>query len=437
MRATDIILKKKYGEELTAEEIRFIVWGCVSGEVPDYQLAALLMAICFQGMTREETVELTLAMEHSGEVVDLSAIPGIKVDKHSTGGVGDTTTLILAPLVAACGVPVAKMSGRGLGHTGGTLDKLESAKGVRVDLDIETFIKTVKETGIAVIGQSQNLVPADKILYSLRDVTGTVDSVPLIASSIMSKKLAAGSDAIVLDVKTGSGAFMKNPKQALELARLMVDIGDCAGRSTHALITDMSQPLGHAVGNALELREAILALRGEIPEDSNLMKVTFALGERMLMLGGAAKTAQEARTLLLNAKNSGAGLNKLRQLLIALDGDGRCCDAPDELLTAKLTLPFVAKQGGYIDSMDTLLIGEASLLLGAGRSKKTDSIDPAVGIVFGVQLGDRVEEGSAIATVYSNDEAKAQAAMQLLENAITIAKEPPKALPPLIYGSAE
>lgn len=437
MRAVDIILKKRYGHELTAEEIRFVVSGCVSGDIPDYQLSALLMAICFQGMSKAEIAELTMAMEHSGDVVDLSEIPGIKVDKHSTGGVGDTTTLILAPLVAACGVPVAKMSGRGLGHTGGTLDKLESVPGVRVDMDTQTFIKTVKKTGIAVIGQSKNLVPADKILYALRDVTGTVDSIPLIASSIMSKKLAAGSDAIVLDVKTGSGAFMKNPEDAMALARTMVEIGDSVGRRTVALITDMSQPLGHAVGNALELREAILALRGQIDESDNLMQVALALGERMLMLGGATKSAGEAREKLLAAKRSGAGLEKLRELLIALGGDGRCCDHPDELITAKLAIPFAAEQEGYICSMDTLAIGEASLLLGAGRSKKTDVIDPAVGLIFHARLGDRVEKGEAVATVYANDEAKAASAMALLREAVAVEKDPPKDLPPLIYGSAE
>jgi pyrimidine-nucleoside phosphorylase len=437
MRAVDIILKKRYGHELTAEEIRFVVSGCVTGEIPDYQLSALLMAICFQGMSRAEIANLTTAMEHSGDVVDLSQIPGIKVDKHSTGGVGDTTTLILAPLVAACGVPVAKMSGRGLGHTGGTLDKLESVAGVRVDMDTETFIQTVNRTGIAVIGQSENLVPADKILYALRDVTGTVDSIPLIASSIMSKKLAAGSDAIVLDVKTGSGAFMKDPKDAMALAKVMVEIGDSVGRRTVALITDMSQPLGRAVGNALELREAILALKGEIPEDDNLMKVALALGERMLLLGGAAKSAPEAREKLLQAKYSGAGLEKLRQLLVALGGNGRCCDAPDDLLTARHAIPLKAEEVGYVLAMDTLSIGEASLLLGAGRNKKTDAIDPAVGIVVHVRLGDRVETGDSIATVYANDEAKANSAIQLLREAIEIGQEAPKELPPLIYGSAE
>lgn len=437
MRAVDIILKKRYGHELTAEEIRFVVSGCVSGDIPDYQLSALLMAICFQGMSKAEIAELTMAMEHSGDVVDLSEIPGIKVDKHSTGGVGDTTTLILAPLVAACGVPVAKMSGRGLGHTGGTLDKLESVPGVRVDMDTQTFIKTVKKTGIAVIGQSKNLVPADKILYALRDVTGTVDSIPLIASSIMSKKLAAGSDAIVLDVKTGSGAFMKNPEDAMALARTMVEIGDSVGRRTVALITDMSQPLGHAVGNALELREAILALKGEISEFDNLMQVALSLGEKMLILGGAANTPQEAREKLLEAKRSGAGLNKLRKLLIALGGDGRCCDHPDELLTAKFVIPLVAEEAGYVRKMDTLAIGEASLLLGAGRSKKTDVIDPAVGLIVHPRLGDRLEKGDVIATIYANDEAKAASAMALLKESIIMSKDAPAGLPPLIYGTAE
>ena len=437
MRAVDIILKKKGGLELTAEEIRFVVSGCVSGEVPDYQLAALLMAICFQGMSKAETAELTMAMEHSGDVVDLSAIPGIKVDKHSTGGVGDTTTLILAPLVAACGVPVAKMSGRGLGHTGGTLDKLESAKGVHVDMDTETFINTVKATNIAVVGQSADLVPADKALYALRDVTGTVDSIPLIASSIMSKKLAAGSDAIVLDVKTGSGAFMRDPKQAMALARVMVDIGDSVGRRTVALITDMSQPLGHAVGNALELREAILALRGEIPEDDPLMEVALALGERMLILGKAAKDGEEANRKLLDAKRSGAGLKKLRELLVALGGDGTCCDSPDALLGAKLIKPVTAGKAGFIEAMDTFAIGEASLLLGAGRSKKTDKIDPEVGLIMKVRLGDSVEKGSELAVIYANDLKKCKAAESALKSAITIGKNAPQTLPPLIYGCAE
>ena len=433
VRAVDLILKKKQGGELTTEEINGLIRGYVAREIPDYQMSALLMAICFRGMTRRETSDLTMAMTHSGDVVDLSAIKGIKVDKHSTGGVGDTTTLILGPLVAACGVPVAKMSGRGLGHTGGTLDKLEAIEGVSVSMTVERFIEVVQQTGIAVIGQTGNLVPADKLLYALRDVTGTIDSIPLIASSIMSKKIAAGSDAIVLDVKTGSGAFMQKKEDAFALAREMVGIGEAVGRKTVAVVTDMNQPLGMAIGNALEVREAILALSGKIPQDDPLIEVVLLLGSEMLRLGGAAGTEQEAREKLLRALQSGAGLEKLRTLLRSLGGDGRCCDDPDSLLRARRQIDIAAEQDGIVGKMNAVAIGEASLLLGAGRVTKEDQIDPDVGIVMNVRLGDPVKKGQPLARFYVNRETELAAAEELFRLAVTITQEAPQHSP-MVYG---
>ena len=433
VRAVDLILKKKQGEALSTEEINALISEYTARRVPDYQMAALLMAICFRGMNERETFDLTMAMVHSGDVVDLSAIPGIKVDKHSTGGVGDTTTLLLAPLAAACGVPVAKISGRGLGHTGGTLDKLESVRGVSVSMEMERFVRVVQESGLAVIGQTANLVPADKMLYALRDVTGTVDSIPLIASSIMSKKIAAGSDAIVLDVKTGSGAFMHEKEDAFALAREMVRLGRRAGRKTVAVVTDMNQPLGMAVGNAIEVRETILALSGKIPPDDPLIEVVLLLGTQMLRLSGVAKTDEEAREKLLHALQSGAGLEKFRALLCALGGDGRCCDDPDSLLRARRTIDIPAPCDGYVSGMNALEIGEASLLLGAGRATKEDKIDPDVGLIMNVRVGSPVRQGEPLARFYVNDETNLDAAKEHFLQGIFFANEPVER-PPMVYG---
>ena len=433
MRMVDIILKKRYGGELTADEIEYFIQGYVAGEIPDYQAAAFLMAVCWRGMTREEISRLTMSMTYSGEVVDLSAIPGVKVDKHSTGGVGDTTTLVVTPLVAACGVPVAKMSGRGLGHTGGTLDKLESLPGVSVSLDIDAFIELVKRTGIAVIGQTGNLVPADKLLYALRDVTGTVDSIPLIASSIMSKKIAAGSDAIVLDVKMGSGAFMRTREEAFELGRVMVDIGSAVGRQVVAVVTDMNQPLGMAVGNALEVQEAIEALSGQIPETDPLVEVSLLLGKYMLLLGGVAGTEEEAGKMLRHALRNGSGLQNLREMIAGLGGDGSCCDDPASLARARRKIPVCAQRGGFVHGMNAVKIGEASLLLGAGRTKKGDRIDGDVGLVMKKRVGDRVEQGEPLAIFHVNDEKKLQEAETLFLSAVEIG-EAPMERPPMVYG---
>ncbi|MBN2049532.1 MAG: pyrimidine-nucleoside phosphorylase [Spirochaetales bacterium] len=435
MHIVDIILKKRNGGELSAEEIDFFIKGYVSGELPDYQIAALLMAVWFRGMNTRETTDLTLAMTRSGDLVDLSAIHGIKVDKHSTGGVADTTTLVLAPLVAACGGRVAKMSGRGLGHTGGTLDKLESIPGFSVDQPMERFREIVNRVGLSVIGQTANLVPADKMLYSLRDVTGTVDNLSLIAGSIMSKKLAAGSDAIVLDVKTGSGAFMRERKDAEALARAMVDIGNGAGKKTVALVTDMNQPLGNAVGNALEVREALEILKGEHPGD--LKEVALALASWMLILSGLAADETEARQALEEALSSGEGLKRFRALVEAQGGDGRVVDNPAGILPkARRVIPVKASADGYVSSMENAEIGMSALLLGAGRQSKTDVIDPAVGIWMKRRLGDRVKPGDVLAEFHVNDEKNLQEAMQRFTTAVKITPKTPEKNP-LIYRVVE
>lgn len=433
MRMVDVILKKRHGGELTREELSFFVVGYVAGDIPDYQASAFLMAICLKGMTKRETADLTLEMTHSGDVVDLSAIEGIKVDKHSTGGVGDTTTLIVAPLVAACGVPVAKMSGRGLGHTGGTLDKLESIRGVDVLRPIGEFIDIVKKTGIAVIGQTGNLVPADRLMYALRDVTGTVESIPLIASSIMSKKIAAGSDAIVLDVKIGSGAFMHTKQDGLALAREMVDIGAMVNRSTIAIITDMNQPLGMAVGNTLEVAEAIEALSGKIDESDPLLQVSLLLGRHMLLLGGKAKSEDEAQRLLIGALRSGRAKEKLRELFIALGGDGSCVDDPALLGTAAETIDVCADESGYVSSMDAQGIGVAAMLLGAGRAKKTDTIDPVVGLVMKKRVGDEIKKGEPLARFYVNNTAQFDLSVATFKSAIHISPDH-CTRPPMVYA---
>lgn len=414
MRMVDIIEKKRDGQELTTAEINFFIEGYTKGEIPDYQASALAMAIYFQDMNDRERADLTRAMVESGDTIDLSAIDGIKVDKHSTGGVGDTTTLVLAPLVASLGVPVAKMSGRGLGHTGGTIDKLESIAGFHVELTREQFIDLVNRDKVAVIGQSGNLTPADKKLYALRDVTGTVNSIPLIASSIMSKKIAAGADAIVLDVKTGDGAFMKTQKDAEELAHAMVRIGNHVGRKTIAIISDMSQPLGFAIGNALEVKEAIETLQGKGPKD--LTELVLTLGSQMVILAGKAKTSEKAKEMLLDAIHSGKALAKFKEFLANQGGDASIVDDLTKLPQAKYKIELPAKQSGYISRMVADEIGVASMILGAGRATKEDVIDLAVGLVLHKKVGDKVEEGESILTIYSNRENVEDVKQKLYDN---------------------
>ena len=421
MNMVEIIEKKKLAQALTREEIEWFVQGAANGSIPDYQLAALLMAIRLNGMNREETVQLTLAMAHSGDICDLSALPGIPVDKHSTGGVGDTTTLILAPLVAACGVPVAKMSGRGLGHTGGTLDKLESIPGLRVDLSEEAFLKQVRDIGVAVIGQTKNLAPADKTLYALRDVTATVDSLPLIASSIVSKKLASGAQGVVLDVKTGAGALMHTTEASIELAQTMVRIGCDAGRRMMALVTDMGEPLGSHVGNALEVKEAIDALSGRV--QGPLLEVSLELGARMLLLADAAANVADAKQKLMDALESGRGLDCLRAMIAAQGGDPACCDDVTRLPQAPVVRDVPAATSGYVQQMDTVGLGSAAQAMGAGRRVKTDGIDPSVGFVMHRRIGQRVEAGEAIATVYARDEASARTACDAIGRCVVLGAE--------------
>ena len=432
MRMVDVIRKKRAGEEMTAEEIRFVIDGVVSGSIPDYQTAAWAMAVCFNGMSDAETAELTLAMAHSGDVVDLSAIRGVKVDKHSTGGVGDKTTLILAPMVAACGVPVAKMSGRGLGHTGGTIDKLESIPGFRTELGRDEFFAQVNGIGVSVIGQSGNIAPADKKLYALRDVTGTVESIPLIASSVMSKKIAAGADAILLDVKFGSGAFMKTAEDAIVLAKAMVAIGTEVGRTTVAAITDMDQPLGRLIGNALEVREAIEILRGEGPED--LRELCLELGSQMLVLGGQARDEAEARDKLKSAIDSGAALDKLGQMIAAQGGDAKIARQPELLPQAAARIPVLSAADGYVHGIDAEEIGLAAMRIGAGRAAKEDKIDYAVGVELIAKRGDRVSKGDTLAILHArgDDEAARSAAEQIV-GAYELGDEAPAANP-LIYA---
>lgn len=431
MRMIDIIEKKRNGKELATEEINFFVKGYTEGTIPDYQASALAMAIYFQDMSDREIADLTMAMVHSGETLDLSAIHGIKVDKHSTGGVGDTTTLVLAPLVAALGVPVAKMSGRGLGHTGGTIDKLESIQGFHVEITTDQFIDLVNREKVAIIGQTADLAPADKKLYALRDVTATVDSIPLIASSIMSKKIAAGADAIVLDVTTGAGAFMKNEEDAIRLAETMVRIGNHVGRKTMAVISDMSQPLGYAIGNALEVKEAIDTLKGEGPDD--LTELVLALGSQMVVLAGKATTLEEARNMLKEAIASGAGLAKFKKFVANQGGDPSVIDHPEKLPQAKYAIDLPAKTSGYVSQMVADQIGVAAMMLGAGRATKEDKIDFAVGIVLRKKVGDRVEAGEPLATIYANREAVEDVKEKIYDN-ITISDhgEEPKLIHKII-----
>ncbi|MGE5577615.1 MAG: pyrimidine-nucleoside phosphorylase [Syntrophothermus sp.] len=430
MRVYDLIQKKRDGGKLASEEISFLIQGYTVGEIPDYQMAAFAMAVFFRGMDAEETAALTMAMVDSGQRVDLGSIAGRKVDKHSTGGVGDTTTLILAPLVAAAGVPVPKMSGRGLGHTGGTIDKLESIPGFRVELGQAEFVTVVNRVKMAVVGQTANLAPADKKLYALRDVTATIESVPLIASSIMSKKIAAGADAITLDVKCGSGAFMKTKEEAVTLGEAMVEIGRLVGRETIAVVSDMNQPLGNAIGNALEVREAIETLQGRGP--ARLTELCLTLGAQMLVLGERARTAEEGREILERILRSGAGLEKFKEFVAAQGGDPRVADDPGRLPQPAYQLPVLAPCDGFIQRVDAEAVGLSAMLLGAGRAKKEDAIDLAVGVQVARNLGDRIRTGEPLAVIYTQDRTKAQAAEEKLLSAYQIGPEPVEP-PPLIY----
>lgn len=423
MRMYDIILKKRADLPLSDKEIRFVIDGYVKGEIPDYQVSALLMTIVFNGMNARELGTLTLAMAQSGNMVDLSNIDGITVDKHSTGGVGDKTTLIIAPLVAACGGKVAKMSGRGLGHTGGTIDKMESIPNLKVSLEQDAFINQVNKIGLAVIGQSEGLAPADKKLYALRDVTGTVDSIPLIASSVMSKKLASGAQAILLDVKVGSGAFMKNIEDASELAKAMVDIGKANGRSVKAILTDMDRPLGHAIGNALEIREVIDTLKGHGPED--LTHECIIMAAHMLVLSHMCDY-ETALNRVQQALDSGVALERLRLMVDAQGGDSRVIDDESILIIGQFTYDVIAPQDGYITHMNTEQCGIASVMLGAGRTVKDGPIDYSAGIVMHKKTGDAVRMGERIATLYASDESLFTNAAQTYLAAITIGNTAPK-----------
>ncbi|EEW20357.1 pyrimidine-nucleoside phosphorylase, partial [Listeria monocytogenes FSL R2-503] len=414
MRMVDIISKKRDGKALSTEEIQFFIDGYTNGEIPDYQASALAMAIFFQDMNDQERADLTMAMVGSGDTIDLSAIEGIKVDKHSTGGVGDTTTLVLAPLVAAVGVPVAKMSGRGLGHTGGTIDKLESIEGFHIELDKKDFIDLVNRDKVAVIGQSGNLTPADKKMYALRDVTGTVNSIPLIASSIMSKKIAAGADAIVLDVKTGAGAFMKTDEDAENLAHAMVRIGNNVGRNTMAVISDMSQPLGEAIGNALEVKEAIDTLKGQGPED--LTELVLVLGSQMVVLAKQAETLDEARAKLIEVIENGAALEKFKTFLSNQGGDASIVDHPEKLPQAKYQIEVPAKSSGFVSQIVADEIGIAAMILGAGRATKEDEINLAVGLMLRKKVGDAVKEGESLVTIFADQEDVENVKAKIYEN---------------------
>lgn len=402
MRMVDLIEKKRDGGELSKEEINFIIDGYTDGTIPDYQMSSFLMSVFFKGMTATETANMTMAMVNSGDTIDLSSIKGIKVDKHSTGGVGDTTTIVLAPLVAAVGVPVAKLSGRGLGHTGGTVDKFESIAGFQVEINNEQFIKQVNEINIAVIGQTGNLTPADKKIYGLRDVTATVNSIPLMASSIMSKKIASGSDAIVLDVKMGAGAFMKDVDSAKELAKAMVEIGNNVGRNTMAVISDMDQPLGYAIGNALEVKEAIDTLRGEGPAD--LEELCLTLGSKMVVLANHADTVEEAREMLKEVIRNGKALETFKVFVRAQGGDDSVIDDSSKLPAAKYQIDVKAKEDGYVAGIEADSIGTAAMILGAGRATKESIVDLSVGLILRKKISDEVKKGDTIVTIHSNTE---------------------------------
>jgi len=430
MRMVDLIEKKRDGKELSTEEINFIIEGYTQGDIPDYQVSAFAMAVFFQDMNDRERADLTMAMVHSGDTIDLSAIEGVKVDKHSTGGVGDTTTLVLAPLVAALDVPVAKMSGRGLGHTGGTVDKLEAVEGFHVEITNEEFVKLVNEHKIAVIGQSGNLTPADKKLYALRDVTATVNSIPMIASSIMSKKIAAGADAIVLDVKTGAGAFMKTLEGSKDLAHAMVSIGNNVGRRTMAVISDMSQPLGAAIGNALEVQEAIDTLKGQGPKD--LEDLCLALGSQMVFLAGKASSLEDAEAKLREVIANGKALDKFRDFLANQGGDASVVDHPERLPQAAYKIEVPAPRGGVVSEIIADEIGVAAMWLGAGRATKESEIDLAVGLMLNKKVGESVEAGESLVTIHANSEDVANVTEKILA-AISIADS--AEAPTLIYGT--
>lgn len=422
MRMYDVILDKRNGGTLTEEQISYAISGFVSGEVPDYQMSALLMAIYFNGLGEQETARLTYDMSKSGDWIDLSPIPGVKVDKHSTGGVGDKTTLICGPIVAACGVPVAKMSGRGLGHTGGTVDKLEAIPGYNISLDKERFFEIVREVGISVIGQTGNIAPADKKIYALRDVTATVDSMPLIASSIMSKKLASGADAILLDVKTGSGALMKTLDDSIELARQMVAIGENMGRSMAALITDMDIPLGYAIGNSLEVAESAATLRGEGPKDLTYVSLELATNMlRLAGLGGAQACREKAESVI----KDGSAFEKLVAMVRAQGGDASVIEDSSKFAQAPVRQMLTAEEDGYISHMDTEKIGTASVVLGAGREKKEDAIDYTAGIMILKKTGEQVQKGEPIAELYTSDKNKLEPAEALMRQAYVISGEAP------------
>ncbi|MFQ9977095.1 pyrimidine-nucleoside phosphorylase [Clostridium cadaveris] len=430
MRMYDLILKKRNGEELSKEEINFFVDGYTKGEIPDYQVSSLLMAIYFQKMNSRETADLTMAMVNSGDILSLKDIEGIKVDKHSTGGVGDTTTLVLGPMVASLGIPVAKMSGRGLGHTGGTIDKLESFKGFSVEMPEEKFIRNVNNIKLAVGGQTGDLAPADKKLYALRDVTGTVDNISLIASSIMSKKIAAGADAIVLDVKVGEGAFMKTKEDALHLAKEMVSIGRNLKRNTVAVISDMDQPLGKAIGNALEVEEAIETLKGNGPKD--LLELCMTLGSEMVVLAEKAKDKNEARQMLMETIESGKALNKLKEFVAAQGGDISPIDDTSLFPHAKYVMPVESDRDGVVCKIHSQNIGIIAMELGAGRATKESTIDLAVGLVLNKKRGEKVSKGDVIAYIHANDMEKAEKAKAKILESYVIEKDYEDNIP-LIY----
>jgi len=427
MRFYDLIIKKRDGQELTQEEINFMIKEYCEDRIPDYQMSAMLMAIYFQGMNINEIKYLTMAMVNSGKIIDLSSIPGIKVDKHSTGGVGDTTTLALAPMVAAAGVPVAKMSGRGLGHTGGTIDKLESIKGFKTELSLNKFINIVKKVGVSIISPTSDLVPADKKLYALRDVTGTIESIPLIVGSIMSKKIAAGANAVVLDVTTGSGAFMQEYKDALKLGKIMVDIGLEFGKETVAVVSNMDEPLGFAIGNSLEVKEAIEVLKNRGPED--LRDLCLVLGTHMLKLGGAAKNFEEGRNKLEKILKEGKAINKFKEMIAAQGGNLEIIDNPELLPLAKYSTKIKAEISGYVQKIDTRLVGESAMLLGAGREKKESEIDLSVGIILKKKVGSKVNINEDLAEVYYNDSEKLKEAKNKLFSSFVIGDKKPKKLP--------
>lgn len=431
MRMYDLIMKKRNGGTLSHEEIRFMISRYTEGQLPDYQMSAMMMAIYFQGMNEEETLNLTMEMAQSGEMLDLSSIHGIKVDKHSTGGVGDKTSLALAPMVAACGIPVAKMSGRGLGHTGGTIDKLESFPGFSTSISSRQFIDQVNKIGIAIMGQTSDLAPADKKLYALRDVTATVDNMSLIASSIMSKKLASGADAIILDVKTGSGAFMKKEEDSFALAREMVRIGKGAGRHTAAVISDMDQPLGFAVGNALEVREAIYTLMGKGPKD--FTELCFTLGAEMIIAGGRADSVEAAKEMLAGKIENGEALTKLAEFVKAQHGDDAYVYEPDRLPAAGIVKEVKAENDGWITHIDCDEVGICSLILGGGRETKESEIDLSVGLVLSKKVGDAVKTGDTLVKIYGNDENKIKEAAEKYRKACHIGNTPVEC-PPFIKG---